>query len=517
MNYQFNDALSFIARGGGDTYSDDRLYFFPTYSAGADRRFGQLSDEVIVSQEFNFDLLANFNKRITPDFGTNIILGYGVNSRKRKTNFSRADNFIANFRGLYDPAEVSKKENISSESSQTRRNNYRFYGTANFDYKEQVLLTLGGAYEKHSSLNDGFFYPSVELGWLASQTFNFPEWFSFAKLRLSYGQVGNVPLPHRVETIYEVGSFSTFSDNITLEDFGGGYQLDERIGNSDLKPEIKTEYEYGADLRFYRNRIHLSGTYYTNEITDVLLDISLTPSLGYSEIYGNGATIENKGLEIEAGYKFINKENFTAGFNLNFSKNDNLVTNLTGGGVINLTPGSSVQGVAIEGYPIGSFYTQDAIRDADGNLLPDENGFPEVDVTGNKIVGDPNPDWRGGLGFNLEYKGLGLSILFETSQGNDFSERTRFITSYFGTHADVANEVTLTRTWSTSAEMSFPRARQYGVTSATSEREKYYSMRAIIPPCMVLATVNSIPLPSPTEVGPASARRPSPTGWCTNL
>lgn len=443
LNYQLTDALSLIARGGGDTYSDDRLYFFPTFTAGADRRFGQLSDEVIVSQEFNFDLLANFNKRITEDFGTNIVLGYGVNSRKRKTSFSRADNFISNFRGLYDPAEVSKKENIIAESSQILRNNYRFYGTANLDYKEQLLLTLGGAYEKHSSLKDGFFYPSAELGWLASKSFEMPQWFTFAKLRASYGQVGNVPLPHRVETVYEVGSFSTFSDNITLEDFGGGYQLDERIGNSDLKPEIKTELEFGADLRFYRNRIHLSATYYTNEITDVLLDISLTPSLGYSEIYGNGATIENTGVEIEAGYKFINKENFTAGFNLNFSRNDNLVTKLTGGGVIDLTPGSSVQGVAIEGHPIGSFYTQDAVRDANGNLILDDNGFPEVDLTGNKIVGDPNPDWRGGLGFNLEYKGLGISILFETSQGNDFSERTRFITSYFGTHADVANEITL--------------------------------------------------------------------------
>ena len=191
--------------------------------------------------------------------------------------------------------------------------------------------------------------------------------------------------------------------------------------------------------------IYLTGTYYTNEIEDVLLDISLTPSLGYSEIYGNGATIENDGIEIEAGYTFINRDDFKAGFSLNYSKNDNLVTKLTGGGVINLTPGSSVQGVAIEGHPIGSFYTQDAFRDANGNFILDDNGFPEVDVTGNKIVGDPNPDWRGGLGFNLSYKGLGFNILFETSQGNDFSERTRFITSYFGTHADVENEVTLTQ------------------------------------------------------------------------
>jgi TonB-linked SusC/RagA family outer membrane protein len=444
LTYDANDHISLILRGGGDVYNDSRLYFFPYYTAGADRRYGLLEDEVYQNQEYNVDLLANFNYDLGDKIGSNIVVGYGVNSRERKRTFINADNYIANFRGLYDPNELSKKENIGGEVGQTFRRNIRLYGTANFDLQETVFLTVGGAYEKHSSLNDPFFYPTAELGWIFTKSFDRPDWFNFGKLRLAYGQVGNVPLPHREETVYEVGGFSSFSDGIDLENFGGGYQLDERLGNAKLLPEIKTEYEAGIDLRFFRNRVTLSGTYYTNEIKDVLLDIALTPSLGFSEIYGNGATIENNGVELELGYTFIKKEDLTASISANYSRNRNLVTNIQGGGVVNLTPGSSVQSVAIEGFPMGSFYTQAVRRDANGNYDLDENGFPRVDLTGNSVVGDPNPDWRGGLGLNVGYKKLNLYVLFETVQGNDYSERTRFITSYFGTHADVGNEITLT-------------------------------------------------------------------------
>ena len=116
---------------------------------------------------------------------------------------------------------------------------------------------------------------------------------------------------------------------------------------------------------------------------------------------------------------------------------------MTGGGVIDFTPGSSINSVAMEGEPLGVLVTQGALRDDSGNMILDPNGFPQVDTSGNVIVGDPNPDWRGGIQFDLSYKNLSLSALFDTSQGNDFAERTRFITSHFGTHADVGNTITL--------------------------------------------------------------------------
>lgn len=447
--YKWNDNISTVLRGGVDTYTDTRQYFFPWYTAGVARRYGLLDDESIINEEYNGDLLTNFNYDLMDNLSSNFIIGFGLNDRRRKRVFSEADNFIANFRSPLDASELSAKENITSETTLTSRRNIRFYGTANFDYADQLILTIGGAYEKHSVLpknKNGFFYPSAELGWTFSNIMENKGKLSFGKLRFAYGQVANVPLAHRAQTVFEVGTFNTFSDVIALEDFGGGFQLDEVLGNPALKPEIKTEYEYGLDLRFFSNKLALSTTYYTNETVDVLLNVNIPTSLGYEQTYANGATIENKGFEAELSYDFLKNNDWKASVAVNFSTNKNLVHGATGEGefIDGFTPGSSIQSIAIDGHPLGVLYTQGANRNPDGSLALDANGFPSVDTSGNIVVGDPNPDWRGGIQFDVSYKNLSLSALFDTSQGNDFAERTRFITSYFGTHADVGNTITLT-------------------------------------------------------------------------
>ena len=448
VSYQWNDNISTILRGGVDFYADTRVYFFPYYTAGAARRYGLLNDETINNEEYNGDLLTNFNYALTEKLNTNIVVGFGLNDRRRKRIFTEADNFIANFRSPLDASELSARENIGSETTRTSRRNIRFYGTATFDYADQLVVQLGGAYEKHSVLpasDNGFFYPSAELGWTFTKALKEPGPLSFGKLRLAYGQVANVPIAHREQTVFEVGTFSTFSDQIALENFGGGFQLDERLGNSNLKPEIKTEYEVGLDLRFFNNRLALSTTYYDNKTEDVLLDLALVPSLGFDEIYANGATIENDGIEIELRYDFLRKDDWSGSIAMNYSRNKNIVRGVKGEGefIQEFSEGTSIQSVAIDGQPLGVLYTQGALRNDDGSLVLDANGFPQVDTGGNLIVGDPNPDWRGGLQFDLSYKNLSLAASFDTSQGNDLAQRTRFILSFFGTHADVGNTITL--------------------------------------------------------------------------
>src|SRR5690606_30480581 len=96
---------------------------------------------------------------------------------------------------------------------------------------------------------------------------------------------------------------------------------------------------------------------------------------------------------------------------------------------------------AVEGEPLGVLWGGKWDRDANGNLILDENGFPQQALE-EGVIGDPNPDWRGSLGSQFAWKGIGLSFLFETARGMDIWGGTKGVMYNFGTHTDVSNEQT---------------------------------------------------------------------------
>ena len=91
---------------------------------------------------------------------------------------------------------------------------------------------------------------------------------------------------------------------------------------------------------------------------------------------------------------------------------------------------------------MGALYGTGSVTDDDGKLILDANGFPQITSTP-VILGDPNPDWRGTFGFNGKINGVSLNVLFEHSQGGDYSPRTQWVLRRFGTTKETDNEVLL--------------------------------------------------------------------------
>ena len=81
-------------------------------------------------------------------------------------------------------------------------------------------------------------------------------------------------------------------------------------------------------------------------------------------------------------------------------------------------------------------------RNADGSIEIDANGFP-VGTPVYDVIGDPNPDWTGGLGFNVGFKNLSMNVLFDHSQGGDFYDMTRQVNSQRGFSKESGNKVTI--------------------------------------------------------------------------
>jgi len=421
------DWLSVILRGGLDYYVDSRSSFFPVSSASGARNGGRWDQNDITSRELNFDAIVVANRDINENIGVSATLGVNYNDRQRFSTFKRIGPFAVNSRLPVtdlnpDQAATSWNRNIRKIRSN------RGYGILAFDLFNQLYVNVSGAVEASSTIKGTFFYPSVDLAWQFSDLLT-SDFLSFGKLRVAWGKVGVQPAPYKFATLATTG----------FDTFGGSFLVDSEKGNVDLKPEVKTEWEVGTDLRFFGNRIGLGITYYENETKDILFAVKANPSSGFGFNYTNAAVIQNKGFEIDLNGRVIDSKDLQVSINANFNNNENEVVDIAGAETVDIGGTSK----AVKGFPMSSFWLPGTQRNDDGSLALDDNGFPQLD-TERRVVGDPNADWRGGLGMELKWKGLDFSFLFEHSQGGEFINRTRVVLYGFGVHEDVANEVTLT-------------------------------------------------------------------------
>lgn len=434
------DWMQITLRGGMDKAMDKRNYFFPIGSAGF-RNPGVFAEDLIDQQELNLDAIGkakfNFNENIN---GTATI-GWNLNDRQRMTNLKELKGFPANtiqeIDDLNGPISQTEVDNLSRHI----RSN-RVFAILSTDFNDQLFVTASGGLETASSISGAFFYPAIDAAWQFSKGFSLPKWWNFGKLRASFGQVGIQPAPHRFRTLAEDQfSYSTYSDPLAINQFGGGFRIDDDKGNAHLRPEIKTEWEIGTDLRFLQNKLTFSASYYQNWIKDVLFYLDLSPSSGYDSQYANGGKMSNRGFEASIDYQLFQKGKWQINTFSNFSQNRNKVLELKGTESIDLT-GSSLSSRAVVGYPLGVLYGTGSQTDENGDFILNEHGFPQL-TSSPIVLGDPNPDWRGNLGFNINYQKFELAILIEHAHGGDYSPRTQWVLNRFGTTAETSNQVTL--------------------------------------------------------------------------
>ncbi|MEO0895920.1 MAG: SusC/RagA family TonB-linked outer membrane protein [Bacteroidota bacterium] len=432
------DFMKVTLRGGLDTYTDAREYFFPISSAGS-RQNGIFSEDLIRRQELNFDAIARGNFQITDDIDLSTTIGWNINDRQRRINNSEIVGFLVNIRKPTTELNSAAESSTIGNSKLNIRSN-RGYAVFGFDLYDEVFVTLSGTSEASSTYSRNFFYPAMDAAWQFTDRGDFGV-LTFGKLRASWGQVGIAPPAHVAQTIAEGGfTYSTYSDPLDIALYGGGFRLDDDRGNPNLEPAIKTEWEVGTDLRFFKDKLSVGMTYYQNEIIGDHISVELTPSFGFDTQIANAANMENKGFELDLDYQVFRKSDFNMSIYGNWSINRNLVTDLAGTETIDLS-GASVSSRAIVGHPLGVLYGTGSQTDDNGNFILDDNGFPQI-TTSPIILGDPNPDWRGGLGVRLSYKGFQFNVLVEHSQGGAFSPRTLHVLNRFGTTAVTANRVT---------------------------------------------------------------------------
>ena len=157
------------------------------------------------------------------------------------------------------------------------------YGTLGVNYDGWAFLDLTGRNDWSSTLsksNRSFFYPSISASWVISDMINnrgkgMPEWFTYAKARVSFAQVGNDLDPYQLYNVYGIGSI--YETGGTSASVSGS-----TLFNEDVRSELISSWEAGAEVRFFNNRLGLDVAWYKSNAKRQLLNLPMNSCLLYT-------------------------------------------------------------------------------------------------------------------------------------------------------------------------------------------------------------------------------------------
>ncbi|HHP7241649.1 MAG TPA: SusC/RagA family TonB-linked outer membrane protein [Cyclobacteriaceae bacterium] len=448
LTYSVTDWIDVIGRVGLDSYSEQKDQFFTPGSAAGGFRTGLFETLLRKNSILNTDLIVKGNRSISSNFDLTMLVGFNYNQSKRYTTQNEIINFIqfADVETGARDLNNALPENRTASANTTESRKSAVYTEVTLQAYQNLFITGSLRGEVSSTFGDqadpSFWFPSITGAWQFHELVDI-NFLSFAKLRASYGEVGQEPGPYNTNNrIVQPTYTDALGGSISTGLFGnGGFTESIALGNPFLEPERKTEIELGTDLRFINDRLSLSLTYYDNRTEGAIFFRRLPNTTGYDRIVDNFANVENKGTEIDLGFKVLDKKDLTVQTNLLYSRNENLVADLKGAEGQDIGGLSAVSNRVVEGQPFGVFFGSKTKRDESGEIVLDENGFPEQDEEPG-VIGDPNPDWRGSWITNVQYKNFGFSMLFETFQGADIYAGTKSALYDIGTWGASAIETT---------------------------------------------------------------------------
>ncbi|TCC94014.1 SusC/RagA family TonB-linked outer membrane protein [Pedobacter frigiditerrae] len=297
------------------------------------------------------------------------------------------------------------------------------YLQQNFKYKDHLFLT--GAIRVDQSTvfgedNRTQFYPKANVSYVLSSAeywkdLGVSSWWNTFKIRAAYGQSGNLT---------GIGAYDRF--NVYLPNaLNSKTTLTSRsvLANTDVVPERQEELEIGTDMSFFNNRLGLTFSYYNKTVSDLLLEVSVAPTTGFSSLLDNiSGTLKNKGVELMLTGVPIKSQDFTWTSTLIYNRNRNKIIGSGARQTFSTNPGAPVS--IIDGYPIGVFYGTYFERNSDGNIVTNAAGIPLTagQAAGNvqrKVIGDPNPDYTGSFVNEFTFKKLSLRVQLDAVQGGD--------------------------------------------------------------------------------------------------
>ena len=386
----------------------------------------------------NYDQTVNLNGSVelNQDLDLTFLVGANLKSRNYELHqINSSYQFIFNF---FDHSNFST---TTANSYFLRENTYGAYANLSLSYKDYAFLEASARNDWTSTLepeNRSVLYPSTSISVLPLKALDINnENLNFLKVRFGFGTSAGYPSPYSTRgslytntNVFKTNSGTTLNSNAVSNFYA----------NAGIKPEIHKELELGIEGKFLKNRVGIDISAYTKDSEDLIIDLELDQSTGYSSSTVNSASINNKGIEAIISVVPVQSRDFTWEITGQFSKLKSEVLSIADGISKVYVAGYTGRGnIAIPGMPFGIMEGSTISRDygsLDGldvtqvhsddrlNYTPflDANGGYTYLGTG--MIGDPQPDFVYGVTNTLSYKWATIRVQFDHQVGGDMFTTT---------------------------------------------------------------------------------------------
>ena len=393
--------------------------------------------------EHNIQMLLLGNNQLTPKLRVDYSLGGNVMYQKYELFQGGVQNMLNKDVWVYNTGGKL----VSGGDNGFNRAMYSVFASAQLAYSEYLSLDLTARNDWSSTLPKGqnsFFYPSASVSFMFSDFMKsidkpLPSWVTFAKIRTSLAQVGKDPSPYNLYNTrkfeFESGIRKPVVNTIKMNDM--------------LKPEIKTSYELGLDMKFLNNRLGFDFTYYYSVTRNqsMLVDAAAP----WSQQWVNAGKILNRGVEMMVYTTPIQTKDLTFNLNMNFAHNRSIVKELAPGVqriYFNGDNNMPVRVGAVVGGKLGDIYANNLMKRNDaGQVIVNAQGLPQP-ATGNgnleqyllsNPIGNIQPDLLMSVTPSLTFKGISLTAMFDMRFGGSIMSVSEGMATSVGTSERTLN------------------------------------------------------------------------------
>jgi TonB-linked SusC/RagA family outer membrane protein len=443
--FQYNRALSWldgVLADDGAANSRDKSEF----------NIGSYKESASKNEQVNIDVLGNYSKKINDNYKIDATVGFNDLDVKRRVV---GTNTVG---GLIVPGFYDLSNSVENPQSYGVSSHYRLmgaYANLSFGIKNMLFLDYSARKDWSSTLPEGkrgFFYQSGGFSFVPTNYFDIKNnWLSYLKFRGDIGTSGkDAPL-------YRLDNYFLF--NPLILDYGDGYQItapfngqpatvkSARIGNPNLKPELTVTYEGGVDIGLFHDRLNIEYTYYNTNSKNQIVDVNLPWSSGANVTALNIGRMVNKGHELAIKATPVRTKSLDWKVAFTFAKNNNKVISIADEyklselviyqGLVHFSGHGSLNLVAAEGLPFGTYKATDYVYTSDGQLVVNANGTPKQ--SSNQVYkGSYQPKFLTSFSSDFTVKGVSFYFLLDAKKGGLFYSGTKLSTEFNGTASTTA-------------------------------------------------------------------------------